>query len=215
MFLPHTLQNVLWRFIPAPSNNYIKASVSINVPNRQPFTWGTINHTLPPGRAWVSLPDHDMISVCPLRARHNFEMSISIDITHLNVMRTGTSDDMVPPHIRRWIPRWTRILVPLQPVVRIPLRDQNIKVAVPVHIGQLGIGTPLARRCDNVPIPVWTIVPDQGPPVAASHHDINETISVNISNGFDVWILRGFRVNDQMLKWDRLKIVHRRIRLLV
>ena len=48
--------------------------------------------------------------------------------------------------------------------------------------------------------PIWVLIPDQRPTVAASNHHIGESITVDIAYCFDMWILGTFLVNNGMLE---------------
>ena len=141
-----------------------------------------------------------MITVVTLCPGHDFRMSVAIQVRNFDVVRARSPDEVARPRVDGGIPVRQRVLIPFHPVFGIPLGDEEVVVAVTVHIHEFRIAAPPARWGDFMPGPVGVAIPNQRAFLTARDDDVGMPVSVDVTYDFDVRVERTVRVDDEVLE---------------
>jgi hypothetical protein len=123
-------------------------------------------------------------------------------------MGAWAADDMTLPWVGSWIAPGQWVLVPFYAIVRLPIRDEDIAIAIAIHIDNLRIATPIPHRSYNVFGPIGVLIPNQRPTSATRDDHLSDTISVNIPHSLNMRVHWAVSVNNNMLKLDSLIRTH-------
>src|SRR5690606_4988783 len=127
-------------------------------------------------------------------------------VADLDVVRSAVADEVLAPGGRGRIAARTRILVPPHGgALEEALRDDEVEIAVAVHVGDLHVGRePSSGWDDREASPLRIAVPVEPVPIpAAPDDDIGEAVAVEVSDAFAVGLERRIRVDELVLEWQR------------
>jgi len=145
-------------------------------------------------------PDDDLHALLALLTRDDLQLPVAIDIGNADVMGPRGADLVAPPVPGRRVAVRERVLIPFHSVIRVPVGDDEIEVAVAVHVDEPGVAAPLAGRGDLVSAQVDQVVPDQRPAGAAGHDQLIPAVAVQVPDRLDVGVLGSIGVNDHVFE---------------
>ncbi len=195
VLVPGVAEDVLGRLEPSPADDHVEPPVARQVRDGQALAGRAGKRSLGPGVRRRSLPQDDAAAVGPLLARDDLARTVGVEVAHADVVGAWGADDVPPPRVHSRVAFRQGVLVPLQAVVRVPLGDQEVRVAVAAHVHQPGVAAPLARLGDDVPPPRRGLVPDQRPVVAAGGDDVGNAVSGDVPGRLYVGVPRALGVN--------------------